>query len=40
LHSANPAERLNKGIKRRSNVVAIFPNVRATIPLVGAILLE
>jgi transposase-like protein len=40
LPRSNPLERLNKEIKRRSNVVGIFPNVRALVGLVGAILLE
>ena len=40
LHSTNPLERLHKEIKRRSNVIGIFPNVRATIRLVGAIVIE
>ncbi|HNP42520.1 MAG TPA: IS256 family transposase, partial [Nitrospira sp.] len=40
IHSTNPLERLNKEVKRRANVVGIFPNKASIRRLIGAVLME
>ena len=40
IYSTNPLERLNKEVKRGTNVVGIFPDEAAVVRLIGALLSE
>jgi transposase-like protein len=40
LHSVNTLERLNKEVKRRADVVGIFPSEASIVRLIGAVRLE
>ncbi len=40
IHSTNPLEGLNKEIKRRTNIVGVFPDEGSVIRLVGSVLMD
>ena len=40
FRTSNRIERLNKELKRRSNVIGVFPNVSSVLRLMGAVLIE
>ena len=40
IYSTNPLQRLNAEVKRRANVVGIFPNDACIVRLVGAMMMQ